>query len=738
MPGWLRQLRRALAGRPSARRPAPRRPAVEPLEERALLAAGFLQTNMVSDIPGLANVTDANLKNPWGLTMTGEFWVSDNTSGVSTLYNGIGTPNPLVVTIPPAPGSAPGTVAQPTGVVNNPFGQSKPTAFNVGGNPAVFLFDSQDGVISAWSFRLADTSKAVAEVTIAGADYTGLAVGSDAAGDPLLYAANFSAGTIDVFDGSYKSVDPAAGVPTPNGVSPVHLRGAFKDTSLPAGFAPFNIQNIGGLFYVEYAKFDPTTAEGKPGAGGFVDVFNGDGVLQTQLIKNGALNAPWGVAKAPAGFGPFSNDLLVGNFGNGWINAYDSHGHFVGTMTDTSGRPIAIDHLWALQPGTGTNGQLANAVYFTAGPNDEADGLLGSLQSVPSLNFRTPLLPNLSSGAKQTFSTVPANGDQNPYGLTYVPADYRGGGVLKPGDLLVSNFNNGSNVQGTGSTIMRITPSGGTSVFFQGSSQLGLTTALGVLKNGFVLVGSVPTPDGTAANIQPGSLLVLDANGRLVETINGNLVDSPWDLAVNDQLNTAQVFVSNVVSGTVTRINLKVPAPGRGGKPAIQSETVIGSGFASQPNDAAVIVGPTGLAYDVVSDTLYVASTADNAVFAIAHAGQRHDDAGMGRLIFRDARLRGPLGMILAANGNLIVANGDAVNADPAGRQNSELIEFTPGGRFVAQFQVDPAVGGAFGVAWANDNGTLRFAAVDDATNTVDVWTFQLLPASPAARRLGH
>jgi DNA-binding beta-propeller fold protein YncE len=303
--------------------------------------------------------------------------------------------------------------------------------------------------------------------------------------------------------------------------------------------------------------------------------------------------------------------------------------------------------------------------------------------------------------------------------------------MLQAGDLLVSNFNNASTtdnptgIQGTGSTIMRITPNGGTSVFFQGSTQLGLTTALGVLKNGFVLVGSVPTPDGTAANIQPGSILVLDSNGKLVETLNGNLLDSPWDLTINDQGNTAQVFVSNVVSGTVTRIDLKVPAPGTGGKPMVESETVIGSGFTSQPNGGAVILGPTGLAYDPKTDTLYVASTADNAVFAIKHAGSRHSDAGTGKVIFTDPNLRGPLGLVLAPNGDLIVANGDAVNTDSTGQHNSELIEFTPSGQLVGHFQVDTNAGSAFGLAVTVDNGTLRFAAVDDSTNTVSIWSFQ-------------
>jgi uncharacterized protein (TIGR03118 family) len=698
------------------------------------MAAGFLQTNMVSDIPGLANHTDPHLINPFGLTPTGTFWVADNNSGFSTLYDGIGTPQGLVVTIPAITGSKPGTLGQPSGVVFNSF--AKQGAFDIAAKePAIFLFDSQDGVISAWSFLLANPTKAVAKVDNPAANYSGLAIGSDANGDPLLYAANFGQGTIDVFDTNFKSVDPAQGIAAPNGVSSVHLLGDFRDSALPSGFSPFNIQNIGGLFYVEYAQVDPKTVEGKIGGPGFVDVYNGDGQLLKRLIKGADaanLSSPWGVAMAPAGFGPFSGDLLVGNFGNGWINAYDPNtGHFIGTVTDQAGNPFVEDHLWAINPGTGTNGQLKNAIYFTAGIGNEAHGLFGSLQFVPDLSEKAPLLPSLNNGAKQTFTTVGANGDQNPYGVAFVPSDFKGQGTLQAGDLLVSDFNNAGTktnqggTQGTGSTIMRITPDGGTSVFFQGKSQLGLTTALGVLKNGFVLVGSVPTPDGTAANIQAGSILVLDSSGKLVETIDGNLLDSPWDLTINDQGNTAQVFVSNVVSGTVTRIDLKVPAPGKGGKPMIESETMIGSGFTSKSDKAAVILGPTGLVYDAKTDTLYVASTADNAIFAINDAAGRTDDAGMGKNVFSDAHLRGPLGMAVAPNGDLIVANGDAKNADKTGKHNSELIEFTPGGKFMGAFQVDPTLGSAFGVAFTEDkNGDLRFAAVDDTTNSVSVWTF--------------
>jgi DNA-binding beta-propeller fold protein YncE len=246
-----------------------------------------------------------------------------------------------------------------------------------------------------------------------------------------------------------------------------------------------------------------------------------------------------------------------------------------------------------------------------------------------------------------------------------------------------------------------------------------------VLKNGFVIVGTLPTTDGTPGTIQQGSLLVLDANGKLVETItDSQLLDSPWDLTINDMGNTAEVFVANAVSGNITRIDLKVPL---GGKPKVESETVIASGYTTKLDPAAIVLGPTGLAYDAKTDTLFVASTADNTIFAVKHAARRTTDAGTGKDIFHgksDPHLHGPLGLVLAPNGDLIVANGDAVN--PVAGQFSELVEFTTSGHFVGQFALDPNADAAFGLAVTIDNGELRFAAVNDNTNTVTIWTFEV------------
>jgi hypothetical protein len=354
------------------------------------------------------------------------------------------------------------------------------------------------------------------------------------------------------------------------------------------------------------------------------------------------------------------------------------------------------------------------------------------------------ILPHLSGAAQQTVPTVPANGDGNPYGVAFVPQGIENGGQLHPGDVLVSNFNNSSGVQGTGTTIVRITPDGQQHLFFQGPQGLGLTTALGVLKSGFVLVGNVPTDAN--GNAQQGSLIVLDSSGKIVTQLTDPaLLDGPWDLTLNDHDEVAQVFVSNVLSGTVTRIDLRVAD---GGTPTVVGETQIASGFGHRTDPSALVVGPTGLAFNPINDVLYVASTADNAIFALGDAALTQHDEGTGKLIVQgsaprqphfDAHLHGPLGLVQAPNGDLIVANGDAVNPDP--NNLNELVEFTPRGKFVSQFQLDNTMdsngnvlpGAAFGIALSTEGGQVRFAAVDDNTNTLHTFTFHDRAAAATA-----
>jgi hypothetical protein len=345
-----------------------------------------------------------------------------------------------------------------------------------------------------------------------------------------------------------------------------------------------------------------------------------------------------------------------------------------------------------------------------------------------SVGSHTSLLKQLTPANEvvTNANTSPSNGDLNPYGLAFVPQNFVKGGPLKPGDLLVSNFNNGlpNNQQGTGTTIVDIHPNGSQSLFFQGTN-LGLTTALGVLSRGYVIVGNLPTtyppPSGNPV-VHQGSLLILNKFGHVVETLtSAQLLDGPWDLAVNDQGATAQIFVSNVLNGVVTRINLDVPW--NGSAPTVESETRIGSGYEHRTDPAALEVGPTGLAYDAKTDTLFVASTEDNAVYAIHDASDATHSNGKGMLIYQDQKhLHGPLGLVLLPDGNLIASEGDAINP-PDSNHFSELTEFTQSGKFIAQYQVDSVIGSAFGVAIEQVNDRILFAAVDDNTSTVSIWS---------------
>jgi hypothetical protein len=259
-------------------------------------------------------------------------------------------------------------------------------------------------------------------------------------------------------------------------------------------------------------------------------------------------------------------------------------------------------------------------------------------------------------------------------------------------------------------------------VFFQGQPGLGLTSALGTLKSGFVIVGSLPIANGTP---QTGSLLFLDKNGNLVMTLTDSaLLDSPWGLAVNEQGQEVQVFVSNALTGAVTRIDLDVPA---GGTPVVESLTRIASGYAHKTGPNGLVVGPAGLAFDARRDVLFVASTGDNEIFTVPNAARTHTSHGKGKLAINDSvHLHGPVGLVLAPNGDLIVSNGDAVNPDP--NHPNELVEFNREGHFIGQFQLDSGAGGAaFGIAVTEVNGEVRFAAVDGNTNSLDLWTFVVM-----------
>jgi uncharacterized protein (TIGR03118 family) len=317
----------------------------------------FTQDNLVSDQAGAAAVTDPNLVNAWGMSRsaTSPIWVSDNGADVSTLYSGAvngGPVNvaPLVVSIP---GGA------PTGqVFNDTTGLDLPGTTT----PARFIFAGEDGDLSAWAGGTAATAVGHTD----GAVYKGLALAHSPFG-PLLLAANFHADRIDVFNASFQ---------------PVTDDRLFRDRFLPAGFAPFNITEIGNDVYVTYAKQDAAAHDDVAGPGnGFVDVFTNYGAFVKRLVTRGVLNSPWGMTIAPAGFGAFTGDLLVGNFGDGRIHAFDpKSGRLLGTLLGTDHRPITIDGLWGLIAGTAADGG-ADSIWFSAGPDGEAHGLLGTLHA---------------------------------------------------------------------------------------------------------------------------------------------------------------------------------------------------------------------------------------------------------------------------------------------------------------------------------------------------------------------
>jgi uncharacterized protein (TIGR03118 family) len=336
---------------------------------------GYSQTNLVSDVAGLAAHTDANLKNPWGLVHgpASPWWVADNGTGVSTLYNGSGETvlvmgSPLVVTIPPPAGSPAGTTAAPTGIVFNHTADFV-VATKSGAGPSRFIFATEDGTISGWN-PAAGLTNAVLEVdhSGSGAVYKGLALGQNR-GSSFLFAANFHDGTVDVFNTNFKQVTPS---------------GAFVDRGIPSGFAPFGIRNIDGKLFVTYAKQNAARHDDVAGRGnGFIDVFDTNGNLVKRLVSKGALDSPWGLTLAPDHFGKFSHSLLVGNFGDGRIHAYDAKtGHFRGTLRSPAEKPIVIEGLWGLDFGNGAGAGPLNTLFFTAGINGEKDGLFGSLQAV--------------------------------------------------------------------------------------------------------------------------------------------------------------------------------------------------------------------------------------------------------------------------------------------------------------------------------------------------------------------
>ena len=353
----------------------------------------YVQTNLVTDPNSgfSAAFTDKNLKNPWGMARSAgsPWWISDNNAGVSTLYSGTGVARTLVVTIPGPNGTFPCTapntppncfVAAPTGVV---FNGSPDFDLSPGdqSTAAAFIFATEDGTISAWAGGNAATLEvdhSAIPTAAEGAVYKGATIG-EFKGKRYLYVTNFRAGKVEVYDTNFHQV-------TLSGDD--EQEGVFEDERIPNGFAPFNIQNIGGSLFVTYAKQNADKHDDVAGDGlGFVDLYSPSGKLLTRFEHGSWLNAPWGIVWAPRDFGEFSNDILVGNFGSGWIAAYNGFtGQFIGFMRDHNGSILQIDGLWGLTFGNSASAGPYNSLFFTAGVNGEADGLFGTLTPDPAFN----------------------------------------------------------------------------------------------------------------------------------------------------------------------------------------------------------------------------------------------------------------------------------------------------------------------------------------------------------------
>ncbi|MFD0648973.1 hypothetical protein I1A49_09410 [Streptomyces malaysiensis subsp. malaysiensis] len=324
-------------------------------------------------------------------------------------------------------------------------------------------------------------------------------------------------------------------------------------------------------------------------------------------------------------------------------------------------------------------------------------------------------------------STVPANGDLNPYGTALVKKSV---GDLRRGNVLVSNFNNAANQQGTGTTLVQISPRGTTTLFAQIDPQnlpgpcpggVGLTTALSILPGGWVVVGSLPTADGTSATAQAGCLLVLDSHGKVRETFSGQGINGPWDMTAKSSGDKTDLFVTNVLNGTVAGGGdivrrgtvLRIALRTHDDRPPTRvATTVIGSGFAQKTDPAALVIGPTGVG--LRDGTLYVADTVDNRITAIPDAPTRRTSAGIGKVVSTDQHLNGPLGMAITPKGDILTVNGGDGN----------IVETTPRGVQVAVRTLDtsgspPGAGALFGLAIAEDPDRVYF--VDDATNTLNL-----------------
>jgi uncharacterized protein (TIGR03118 family) len=585
-----------------------------------MAADNYLVHNLVSDLPGMADHVDPNLVNPWGngFSGTSPFWIGNNGTGTSTLYGTNGIANTLVVTVP-----GPGTSTQPGAVTGVVFNSASP-AFVITSTTkaASFIFCTEDGTISGWNSSVPKGTQGqiMVDNSASGAVYKGCALGTVGT-TPMLYATNFNAGTIDVWDGNLNAVKNA---------------GSFVNAAIPAGFAPFNIQNIGGTLYVTYAKQDAAKHDDVAGTGnGYVATFDTTGKLLANLINTGVLNSPWGIAVAPSTFGDFSGALLVGNFGNGLIHAYNATtGALLGTLADTKSNPISIPGLWSINFGNGGTGGDKATLYFTAGiggPNGspvESHGLYGSIQAAPSFqtsgvlngaSFLTAgaMAPNtyvsIKGGAlsatSRSWATADFIGTKLPTQLDNVSVTLNGEPAyvsfisptqinfltptdLAPGPVQIQVTNNGLVSTSVSATAQSSAPAFFTigAVNAAGNSYIAATHADGSIGGPPSLITGTTTTPFTI-----GETIVLYANGfsgTAAAVPNGQIISTPLPLATNPTVligNTQATVKFAGLTGTgLFQFNVVIPTLTLTGTGNVDVPVVIQSG-GNQTQAKAVI-----------------------------------------------------------------------------------------------------------------------------------------------------
>jgi uncharacterized protein (TIGR03118 family) len=535
----------------------------------------YLVHSLVADQPGIADFTDPNLVNPWGIytSSASPFWVSDAGTGLSTVYSSNGAASATKPSVPGAT-SANGVV---TGGVNNSTG-----GFLVQGKVPSFLFVTADGTISAWASAV-DATKALIQVnnSAQGAIYYGMAISATTTNaNPMIYAANFHSGAIEVYDTNYKPVT-LAGTP-------------FVDPAAPAGYGPFNIWNLGGKLYVMWAKQNASKSGWANGAGlGAVSIFDLNGNLLQHVATGGPLNAPWGVAIAPATFGAFAGDILVGNFGDGTINAFDpASGSFQGSLSDQNGNTITVPGLWALIAGNGGNGGDANAIYFTAGGASQNHGLLGSIQAAPVITASSVgnAADTASGIASNTFIGI-YGANLSPVTRSWAATDFSGtalpkslGGVsvtvnnkpayvayispkqvnvLTPVDTTTGPVNVVVTNNGLVSGAASVTMNAFSPAFFllKDGKSIAAVHASGGLVGAATLYANLSTP------AQPGETIALFGTGFGTTNpaiADGQIVSVPANLVTMPSITfggvTAQIAYGALVGAGVYQFNVMVPA----------------------------------------------------------------------------------------------------------------------------------------------------------------------------------